>query len=234
MPTTTNNQQFRDSTSNSRYPLADYAKTTVIEDGLLLDMSLYIPDTYSAPVHIQAISGNAVDLDNGLRFTIADATRAVVCYAYALLDRDLVALFDINGAVVGSLLYNAAEMSRLSADVGKATVNLRVDEAPIDSTCCKYFKSAGFRAIKLADSDILCNTPRISFTGGITLNPATNEVSLYGEHASIATPMRTINGQEVDQVFLLSHVYKNYTDESAIRIETSNGRIKIGKSRDFN
>lgn len=223
------NSVYRDAAGNSSYPLDGSATQTVFRETLLLDASLYIPSTFEPPFFFIRIDGGAPD--DAVRFVVADRRRREVCSADCLFTRGSAVMQDANGRSVGVLVYDAAEMQAFKGDIGTREVGFVEGQTKLRSECVRFYDVKELHTIA-ADDNALTNRVPIAFAGGAYIDGC-KRVNVYGENGQSTAPLRSINRIVCEHAFILAHAHNDYVNESALRLETEGGIIRIGKSKDF-
>lgn len=229
MPNNTYNEQFRDASAEEKYPLSAESVQTRFPVSLFLDASLYVPTTFSAPFFISAIEDAPGD---AVRVIISDTRRVTVGQAVCGVGDETALIKDEFGRSVGMLVYDSQLMDDMKGDLFNGRLTFSEEETELASDVCRFYTPSG--VLNVWNEDVsFQNHVRIVFSNGLHIDPNGN-VNLYGEHGNLGTPLRTINGIPAEHYYFLAHVFSNYEDESALRIESDASRIKVGKSRDFN
>jgi hypothetical protein len=224
------NTSFRDNAGEAAYPLDPTAGQSVFPHALLLDASVYLPSTFTPPLFIISIDGGIAE--DRVRFTIADSTRREICHADCSYEEGSAVLRDEYGRAMGVLVYDTNEMVSFRGAIGNGYVGFVLNDTRLQSECCRFYDVKSMHTV-MAVRNSLANRVNIDFVGGCTRDEDGN-VHIYGEQSDLGRPLKSINRVACKHAFLLSHAHPNYDDESAIRLETDSGTIKIGKSRDFN
>lgn len=220
--------EFRDQAAASKYPLDPTATQDTFENNLFLDLSLYVPSTLEPPFYISEVHGGSGDT---VIVTITDASRNLVGTAVCDITKSSATIRDPFGRSLGVIVYDTEYLEAFRGDLGTNSITFIEPETRLASETCRFYTPKGMLNA-VHDKYSLQTTLSLAFAGGLTID-GSGQVNLYGEHESLQVPLRSINGLPAKQVFLLSHVYDNYEDESAIRLQTQGTSVKIGKSRDF-
>ena len=223
------NTNFRDAAAEHSYPLDPSARQSVLSTELLVDASIYLPSVYTVPCFIISIDGGVVD--NRVRFTIGDARRRIICSADCSYTEGSAPFMDTYGRAMGVLVYSSTRMQEFKGDIGTSSLDFVLADTRLQSECFRFYDVKAMHTIA-AVRNALTNRVNIDFVGGAH-RAEDNSVHVYGEQGDQGRPVKSINRVPCKHAFLLSHAHPNYADESAIRLETAAGVIKIGKSRDF-
>jgi len=223
------NSEFQDQAARSSFPLDPMARQSFFPDELLLDASIYIPSSFKAPVFISEISGQVAA--DRIRFRISDAQRKAVCHADCDYDESSAVFMDTYGRAMGVLVYDSEQMTAFRGTIGNKAQEFALVDTRLQSECFRFYDVPGLHTI-VADRNSLTNQVNFGFVRGIRRDDD-GRVNLYGEQGDLGLTVKSINRVPCQHAFLLSHAHPDYENESAIRLETSSGVIKIGKSRDF-
>lgn len=223
------NTEFRDNAAEAAYPFDQSATQTVFPTELLLDASLYIPSSFTPPLFIIQVDGG-VSQDR-VRFVVADNSRREICSADCSYEEGSAVFRDKYGRLMGVLVYDAEYMQQFKGDIGTRSIDFRKAETRLQSECVRFYPVKAVHTF-MANRNAMTNRINIAFTNGVRRDD-NGDVNLYGEQAALGQVLKSINRVVCQHAFLLSHAHDNYDDESAIRLETTAGSIKIGKTRDF-
>jgi hypothetical protein len=222
------NTDFRDNAEVASYPLDPSASQDFIPKALLIDLSLYVLSTFTPPFFFISVDGGIVQ--DKVRFTVGDARRQFVSYADCDLDKGTAVMRDEHGRSMGVLVYDQGQMEGFKGTLGTMDRQFVSSETRIQSECFRFYDVKSTHSLVAARTS-LTNLVNMTFAGGVQRDKNGN-VNIYGEESGLERPVRSINRVECEHAYLLAHVYENYDDESALRIETDS-TIRVGKSRDF-
>jgi len=223
------NSQFRDQASEAKYPLAATAVQGSFPNELLLDASVYLPTSFTPPLFIVKVDGGITE--DRVRFTIADSSRREICHADCKYDEGDAVFMDVYGRSMGVLVYDTEQMEAFKGTIGNEFISFVLADTQLQAECYRFYDVKACHTMVAARTS-LTNRVNIDFVGGCT-RAISGNVSVFGEQADTGKPLISINNIKCKHAFLLSHVHDDYDNESALRLETTGGVIKIGKSRDF-
>lgn len=237
-----NNREFRDEAAVSQYPFDPQASGAVFPTGLFLDASLYVPADFTPPFYIQRVEPAA---DDKVRIIVADS-RGIVA-GKALCDpaevNGTAVLYTTYGRSAGVLVFDPTHMAALRGELQAGPQSFSATQTRLASEVVRFYGPKGVLNVLITgsggdnggvDGDVSVNNDiRLVFSGGLNYDPVTKSLNLYGEDSSLETALLSLNGQAGEHAFLMAHVYQDYDNESALRIETQGSFIRIGKSRDF-
>jgi len=223
------NTNFRDEAAEHLYPLDPSARQSVLPTELLVDASIYLPSSFTPPCFIISIDGGVVS--NLVKFVIADAKRRIICSASCDYTEGSAPFMDTYGRAMGVLVYDSTQMQAFKGDIGTRSIDFVLADTRLQSECFRFYNVKAMHTIT-AVRNALTNRVNIDFVGGAHRDEDDN-VHVYGEQGDQGRPLKSINRVPCKHAFLLAHAHPNYDDESAIRLETASGVIKVGKSRDF-
>lgn len=223
------NTEFRDKAAVASYPLDPGARQTLMPEALLLDASIYIPSVYTPPFFFIKISGEVSD--SRVKFVVADARRLEVCSAFCSYEDGSAPFRDEYGRAVGVLVYDSDEMEAFRGSIGARIEEFILADTQLQSEVCRFYDVKAMHTV-VAARNSLTNRVNIDFVAGAHRDQD-RKVHVYGEQSDLGRPVTSINRVPCKHAFLLSHVHSDYVDESALRLETASGVIKVGKSRDF-
>ncbi len=225
------NTEFRDEAAASIYPFDQRATQTEFPTDLFLDASLYFSLDYEPAFYIKRVE--PAD-DDKVRVIIADGRGAEA--GKALCDPADTAgtaiVYTDYGRSCGILVFTPERMDSLRGDLHNGTKTFTANQTRFASEVARFYGPKGLLNVAVDDVSVN-NDVRVVFSGGVTYNPSDNSVNLYGEEADLGTALLTLNGQSGEHALLMGHVYEDYENESALRIETFGSYIRLGKSRDF-
>ena len=225
----TYDRSYRDEAAVEKYPFDPLATQTDFPRGLFLDASLYIPSNFQPPFYIRTVEPAPGD---AVRVGIADNRGIIV--GTALCDfteaTGTAVIFTDYGRSAGVLVFDPTLMEDLRGDLYDGPRVYTAAKTRLASEIVRFYGPKGVLNVAV-DEVSVNNDIRIVFAGGLTYGDGA--ISLYGEEDSQATQLLTINNRAAEHVLLMAHVYKDYENESALRLETQSSYITIGKSRDF-
>lgn len=224
------NKAFRDEAAESQYPLDPLATEDIFPTQLLLDAALYVPSTFRAPFYISGVQPAQGTI---VRFLISDARGTLV--ATALCDYQessgTAVLYTDYGRSAGVLVFDPEYMERLRGELHDGPRSYSSNETRLASEIVRYFNPKGVLNISANDVSFQGGL-NIVFGGGLRYNDG-GGLDLYGEEDSQDYALLSINGRGGEHVLLMAHVFKDYENESALRLETFGSYLVVGKSRDF-
>lgn len=225
------NQEFRDQTAVSLYPLSDIATTgnddLYLGPGFLLDALIYILGDYEAPFFISSLTGG-YGTDRQLKITLQDNNLTEICSGVMDMATDVCFLTDTHGTQAGTLVYDVNELQRIIGLLKDKSVDFTVNETELSAGACFAVKSGRGIAVVTDDSSYTGAVELLGANGvHFTLEDGTVAVNLYGEESTTGrVPIKTINLIDQPHFWLCAH------PDSALRVVTDNN-ILIGHKRDL-
>ena len=245
------NQDFRDAAANASYPFtADstmQAGELLVSSQVFLDCLLYPLNNTVPPFRISALSG--LGEADALQVTILDSRGRQVSIAVCHTDADSGFCYDTRGRLVGTLVYDIDELTKLRDQLIGHTVVVNSKGLVFAAGVCYRLQPEGWLYVESTEGSLTGST-RIVGSRGIhfSVNPDDANavrVNLYGEEPLTNQPILQIDvvstsgavcnpdapnyldfSLQAENIWIAAH------PDAAVRVATSD-KISIGKLRDF-
>lgn len=232
------NQEFRDQTSSSRYPFQDSATMindigTKVPDSIFLDMLVSSMLDRDLPFYVSSIDASFGE-ERQARMTIKDSKGREVCHCLLdpgtdLAPKDTCQMYDSYDRLAGTVVYNPDELLSLIRGMRGTLQTFSSRQLPLLAERCFVFRLPGLSTISGGGSSWAGRALIVAARGvHFTDDGGKVQVHLLGEESTTNRPVKSINGIE------RSHIWMAANPDSAVKVETRSGDIKIWKITDDN
>ena len=224
-------REFRDYTSELKYPFSDKAVLSslsgfALPPSVFLDMVVYVPEDVALPVYLSAVYGT----DDREKATVELKSAGNDKLAEFVIDTssdhcDIIR----NGGCAGSVVYNPAEASSLIYAAAAGGIFFGTNLPLQTGRCFTYSPDyiTGVKASSVLDSGgVVTGDVYILAASGAAFeedpdNPGSFFLNVYGEDPATGMPVLSVNGIKRQHLWVVS------PPDSGIKTETIEHGIKI-------
>ena len=238
LPYNINNEEYRDMTLKSLYPMADNASMNngiiAIPHQMFLDLLLYTVGEFTAPYYISSIDGLQGNDDQAL-LTISDYDGQEAGVAW--LDRTADMCYIKQGGTIqaGVIVYNQEIMTRFLGELGRQRTVFTPLQAGLAAGQCFSVKPNNITAIQ-GDEKTYTGSVDILADQGVNFETYVDGggddvlvINLYGESTVHPDAVLSINNYKYPE----GHVWFAAHPDSALRVLPDGGGIQVAHKQDI-
>jgi hypothetical protein len=225
------NREFRDYSAEALYPFEDSARMTntegvTIPSSLFLDMIVYSLLDRELPFYLYSIDGK-MGTEEEVGLTVRDRNNREVCSGIMGYVEDTAYLYDEYGRLSATVVYDKAEAENLIHRVKGKTVYYSNADLPLLCGRCFVTRPKGLSIVQGGGEDFTQDVYIVAANGiHFTQVGGRVYINMLGEESLLKKPIRTVNGRNMKHVWLAAH------PNSAVKVETKAGKLKIWKIND--